>query len=126
MRSYTRTGMSRFTVSLSRKSSEPGIVGVPPIADVRRRRMFDHMDVKTERRLSARIVSGLRRAGIEAKNIQITDYSEMFFGNHIANVETEHGRIRVVFDRRYEIDLLASDIPTKRVTELEHALNEGP
>jgi len=82
------------------------------------------MNPETEQRLSNRIRRGLSRVGIHASQVQISEYSPQVFGNHIADVRTDHGLIQVVFDRQYEVNALDSDIPPRRIAELQEALND--
>ena len=57
-------------------------------------------------------------------SVRITDYSERHFGNHIANVTTDDGNIRVIFDKKYEVELLESAIPIRRSFKLQRMLDE--
>lgn len=75
-----------------------------------------------EQKLALCIRAALMSVGIAAGPVAVAAFSREHFGNHLADVETPEGAIRVIFDRQYEVDLLDSRIAPERVPDMVRAL----
>ena len=68
------------------------------------------------------IRTALESCEVVVSSVTVTHFMRESFGNHVAHAETIAGPIRIVFDRRYELNLQKSSIAQDREPEIVAAL----
>lgn len=72
---------------------------------------------------AAYIREALESVRIEVRHLGVMDYSPSSFGNFICYADTDMGRLRITYDRRFEVEMLDGEgrPPDALVTALEEA-----
>ena len=68
------------------------------------------------------IAEAIRDVGLVVRSVTITDYRPDFFGNLVANVDTDMGPLTIVYDRAFYVNSAAALADETLCTRLIEAL----